>query len=138
MSNLQANNLNVIRLSLNCIGNILTHSKYKIVDENQEIFYNLYENLKGLSAIQMFDDHNNIRTLSALLRVLNCLHLELKALPQHICEFLVSQLNKYIYLGTHFFPLPSSFVCCQSDNSIETNISTSSSEISESDESEEK
>ena len=138
LSNLQFNSLNIVRLSLNCIGNLLTHSKHKIIDENQEIFANIYDILQSLSYDQKLNDHNHVRTLLALLRVLNCLHIDFKTVPQHICDFLVSQLNKYLYLGTYFFPLPNSCFHSQVDNSIETILSTSSSEISEGEEIEER
>lgn len=108
------------------------------MDENQEIFYNAYDVLKSLNSNQKLEDHNNVRTLAALLRVLNCLHLEMKILPQNVCEFIVAQLNKYLYLGTHFFPLPSSCFAAPTDCSVETLMSTSSSEISETEEFEDK
>ena len=138
LSNLQFNSLDIVRLGLNCIGNLLTHSKYKIIDENQEIFTNIHDIMKNLSCDQKLRDHNHVRTLLALLRVLNCLHIDFKAVPQTVCDFFVSQLNKYLYLDTHFFPLPSSCFHSQVDNSLETILSTSSSEISEGEELEER
>lgn len=108
------------------------------MDENQEIFYNVHEVLKNLNSNQKLEDHNNVRTLAALLRVLNCLHIEAKVLPQQVYEFIVTQLNKYLYLGTNFFPLPNSCFVDKSDCSLETLMSTSSSEISETEEFEDK
>jgi len=126
--------LNINRLSLNCIGNILTHSNYKIPDENNELFNSIYELLKELAPLQSLEDNNNVRLLAAILRVMNSLFVDMKALPQTVNEFLISQLIKYLYLGTHFFQLPKSSFYNQNESS-DSGFPTSSSDLSDVEES---
>jgi len=137
LSNLknQARNTNIIRLAYNCIGNIISNSNHKILDTNQEIFYNIYELIKDINTPQKLEDENNVKTLAAALRVLSLLYIDLKTMPPNVGDFLISQLIRYIYLGTSFFALPSSASFGQGDTSSDSAFGTSSSEISDTDES---
>lgn len=137
LSNLknQARNTNIIRLAYNCIGNIISNSNHKILDTNQEIFYNIYELIKDINTPQKLEDENNVKTLAAALRVLSLLYIDLKTIPSNIGDFLISQLIRYIYLGTSFFALPSSVSFGQGDTSSDSAFGTSSSEISDTDDS---
>jgi hypothetical protein len=130
-----ATNVNVIRLSYNCIGNILTNSNYKFIDENHEIFYHVSELLRDFNSLQKLEDQNNIKALAAALRVLGCLYLDLKVFPANVNDFLISQLLRYLYFGTSFFPLPNITFPSQSGTSSDSQMATSSSEISDMDDS---
>ena len=137
LSNLknQAGNTNIIRLAYNCIGNIISNSNHKIIDTNQEIFYNIYELIKDVNTAQKLEDENNVKSLAAALRVLSLLYIDLKTMSSNIGDFLISQLIRYIYLGTSFFALPSAVSFGQGDTSSDSAFGTSSSEISDADDS---
>ena len=130
----QARNLNVIRFAFNCVGNILTNTTFKVLDENQEIFYNIFDFIKEINSPQKLQDPNNTRVLVAAMRVLGCLYIDLKLYTSNITEFLLSQLMRYVYLGTSFFPLPKTNFSLQGEISSDS-IITSSSEISDADDS---
>jgi len=128
-------NLNVIRFAFNCIGNILTNTNFKVLDENQEIFNNIYDFLKEISSPQKLEDPTISRVLVTAMRVLSCLYIDLKLYPTNMSEFLFSQLIRYLYLGTSFFPLPKANYSLQGDLSSDSGVITSSSEISDTDDS---
>jgi hypothetical protein len=138
LASIQIKNLNVIRLSLNCLGNILTHSNYKIAFEINDLFHNLLDILKHLESNEKLDDQCTVRLLAALFRVMNCLYTDLKNFSPSICEFLTSQLIKYLYLGTQFFILPTPSFNSPNNSSSDSLLYTSSSDLTESCESEEK
>ena len=127
----------VIRFCCSSMGNIFLNTSHKIIDENNEIFSSAAALLKDLNSNQKLEDFNNTRLLAAILRVLGALNIDFKYLSAGTGDFLIPQIIKYTYLGTSFFPLPTPYFVRQNSASSD-NVATSSSEISEGDESAER
>jgi len=98
-------NNNILRLALNCIGNILTHSNHKIAEINTELIQNVITILKDMQAVSKLEDSNNVKLLASLFRLMNALHLDTKVLDANAVDYLIKELMKYMYLGTSFFPI---------------------------------
>lgn len=118
---------------MSCIGNIFSNTTSKLIDENYAIFNNIIDILRELSSPQKLDDSNNLKILASALRVLSALYLDLKPFSTDTCEFLINQIIKYLYLGTNFFPTPVGTFRAHSTSNSDSGVATSSSEISDSD-----